>query len=64
MVRPAIVNVPVRCDVLVDAAMLNVTPPLPVPVAPDVTVIQLSWICAVQPQPLLPVTVVQPVRPP
>jgi hypothetical protein len=44
--RPAMVNVPVR-DAPVLLAAVNVTDPLPVPVAPDVTVIHSAALVAV-----------------
>ena len=52
-VLPAIVTVPVRDDVLVLAATLRPTLPLPDPLAPDVTVIQpVLLLTAVHVQPL------------
>jgi hypothetical protein len=39
------------------------TVPLPVPLAPDVTVIHDAWLTAVQPQPLPAVTVTLPSPP-
>jgi hypothetical protein len=61
--RPAIVIVPARPPPLF-AATLNVTVPLPLPVLPDVTVIQGTLLVAVQPQPVAPVTVIgEPVPP-
>lgn len=54
-VWPAIVSVPIRAGP-VFAATLKVTLPLPVPVAPDVMVIQDALLAAVQPQPAPAVT--------
>jgi len=51
---PATVNVPVRGEVAVFAAMLNATVPLPLPLAPEVIVNQEVLLVAVQLQ--LPVT--------
>ena len=62
-VRPAIVNVPVRPVVAVLAATLKFTVPLPDPLAPDVTVIQVALLTAVHPQPVPAVTFVLPVPP-
>ena len=59
-VCPAMVNVPVRGDVTVLAAMEKATVPLPLPVAPDVIVSQASLLVAVQAQPLGDVTVALP----
>ena len=56
-VCPAMVNVPVRGDVTVLAAMEKATVPLPFPLAPDVIVSQASLLVAVQAQPLGDVTV-------
>ena len=55
-VWPATVSVPVRGDVAVLAAMENATPPLPLPLAPDVMVIQEALLVAVQLQPAGAVT--------
>lgn len=54
-VCPPAVIVPVRCVVAVFAATLNVTVPLPEPLAPAVTTIQLALLDAdhVQPSPAL-----------
>ena len=49
-VWPATVSVPVRGLVAVFAATLNVTVAMPAPVAPAVTVIQLSLLTATQVQ--------------
>ena len=49
-VRPAMVSVPVRFLPLFEAT-LNLTVPLPLPDAPEVTVIHESLLVAVQPQP-------------
>src|SRR6185295_10360421 len=54
-VPPAMVSVPVRLDP-VFVAMLNVTVPFPVPVAPDVIVSQAALLVAVHAQPLPAVT--------
>lgn len=62
-VCPAIVSVPVRGLVDVFAAMLKLTAPLPVPLAPPVTVIQPALLVADQPQLEPAVTVVLPVPP-
>jgi hypothetical protein len=56
--------VPVREVPPVLAATLSDTVPLPVPVAPDVTVIQETLLVAVRPQPVVPVTVTLAVPPP
>jgi hypothetical protein len=63
-VLPAMVSVPVRDAVDVLAAVEKLTVPLPAPVAPAVTVIQLSLLTAVQLQPVGAVTAVLPVAPP
>jgi hypothetical protein len=55
-VCPAIVSVPVRADVPVFAVVLYVTVPLPVPLAPAVTVIQVALLVAVHVQPVCVVT--------
>ena len=47
-VWPATVNVPVRAVPVVLAATLNVTEPMPDPLAPAVTVIQAVVVVAVQ----------------
>ena len=49
-VWPATVNVPVRAAPVVLAATLNVTEPMPDPLAPAVTVIQAVVVVAVQEQ--------------
>jgi hypothetical protein len=59
-VFPAIVSVPVRDALLVFAATLYATFPLPVPVAPTPTVIQASLLTAVQLHPALAVTTTFP----
>ncbi len=56
-VWPAMVSVPVRGDVSVLAAMENATVPLPLPLAPEVTVSQEALLVAVQLQPVVVVTV-------
>ena len=56
--RPAIVRVPERCPVLGLGATLKFTEPLPDPVAPLVTVIQVALLAAVHEQPVWAVTVV------
>ena len=63
-VRPAIVTVPVLSFLPGGAAALYATDPLPVPLAPDVTVIQLSWLLAVHAQPLPVDTATVPVADP
>jgi len=55
-VWPATVAVPVRDVVAVFAAMLIATAPLPLPLAPLVTVTQGTSLAAVQAQPLREVT--------
>lgn len=62
-VWPAIVIVPLRADPLL-AATLNPTAPLPVPDAPDVTVIHCTPLVAVQVHPAPAVTVTVPVAGP
>ena len=59
---PAIVSVPVRAAPVL-AATLYATVPLPVPAAPLVTVIQLSFAVAVHEQVLPAVTATLPVPP-
>jgi hypothetical protein len=59
-VRPAIVNVPVRLSSLEFLSTLNLTEPLPVPLAPDVIVIQFALLVAVHPQPVPADTVMVP----
>jgi hypothetical protein len=62
MVCPATVMVPFRALPVVFAATLKVTGPLPVPLLPDVIVIQEALLAAVQEQLLEEaVTVVLPV---
>lgn len=60
---PAIVKVPVRALVLVLAATENLTVPLPEPLLPEVMVIQLAWLTAVQLQELVVATFTVPVPP-
>jgi hypothetical protein len=62
-VFPAIESVPVRCAVLVLGAMVKLAEPLPEPVAPAVTVIQVALLTAVQLQLVDVVTVVDPFPP-
>jgi hypothetical protein len=62
-VVPAIVSVPVRLEATVFAATLNVTGPLPDPVAPPVTVIHAALLAAVQLQPVAAVTALLPLPP-
>ena len=57
-VSPATVTVPNRGAVVVLTATLSETTPLPVPVAPAVTVIQLVLLVAVRAQPAVPVTLI------
>jgi len=59
----AIVSVPVRVAEVGFAATLNTTDPLPLPLAPLVTVIQLSLLTADHGQPAPAVTVEAPVPP-
>ena len=59
-VEPAIVSVPVRLEATVFVATSNVTGPLPVPVAPAVTVIHDALLTAVQLQPPATLTAVRP----
>ena len=47
IVWPATMSVPVRVPPEVFAATTNTTDPMPVPLAPDCTVIQLAWLVAV-----------------
>ena len=61
-VWPAMVMVPVRA-LPGFAATLNATEPFPVPLAPDVTVIQFAGLFAVQAQPLPAVTATVPLPP-
>jgi hypothetical protein len=62
-VWPAIVNVPVR-KTPGFTATVKLTVPLPVPEAPDVTVIQLTLATAVHEHPVPAVTALEPVPPP
>jgi hypothetical protein len=55
-VRPATVNVPVRCDEPVLAATVNVTVPLPVPLLPAVTVIHEAFDAALHVHPEVALT--------
>jgi hypothetical protein len=57
-VRPAIVTVPVRCAVAEFAAMVMLTVPLPVPLAPAVTVIHPALLTAVHAQVAVTLTLV------
>ena len=61
-VWPAMVTVPVRCGP-VFAATENCVAPAPLPLAPEVTVIQASLLVAVQAQPVWAVTVTEPPPP-
>ena len=61
-VRPAIVTVPVRWLVPVFAAIEYPTVPEPLPVAPEVRVIQDAELDAVQAHPLVVVTLTEPVE--
>jgi hypothetical protein len=63
-VLPAIVSVPLRGVVAVFAATLNATDPLPDPLEPAVTVIQLALLVAVHPHPAVAATLALPVPPP
>ena len=58
---PAMVSVAVRAVAVVLATALNATVPLPVPLAPEVTVSQLALLAAVQAQPVGAVTDTEPV---
>ena len=51
-VSPAIVMVPAREAGLVFGATEKATSPFPLPLLPEVMVIQESWLTAVQPQPV------------
>jgi hypothetical protein len=62
-VRPAIVNVPVRAAPVL-AATVNVIDPLPLPVAPEVTVIHGTLLAAVHAHPPAVVTVTGVPAPP
>jgi hypothetical protein len=57
------VIVPLRAAAAVVAATLKVTVPVPLPLAPVVIVIHEALLCAVQPQPAVVCTVVDPVPP-
>jgi len=57
------VNVPTRCVVVVFAATEYVTVPLPEPEPPDVTIIQLTLLPAVQGHPAGEVTLAVPFAP-
>ena len=61
-VWPPIVTVPLRCNVLLLAVTLKVTVPLPLPLAPPVTVIHPLLLAAVheQPEPAATPTVLDP----
>ena len=63
-VEPAIVIVPVRGVVAALAGTLKPTVPAPLPVAPEVTVIQEALLTDVQPHPDAAVTVTEPVPAP
>ena len=63
-VFPAAVIVPVRESELAFAAAVKPAEPLPDPVAPEVIVIHVSVVAAVQLQPVGAVTVIVPVPPP
>jgi hypothetical protein len=60
--RPAIVSDPVR-DVLLFAAIVNATEPLPVPLAPDVIEIHDAPLLAVHRHPVCVVTAAVPLPP-
>ena len=62
-VLPATVNVAVRVAVVVFAAALNATGPVPLPLAPEVTVSHAALLVAVQPHPVGAVTVTEPAPP-
>jgi hypothetical protein len=62
-VWPPAVIVPVRGEVVVFAATVNATVPLPKPLAPAVTVIQAALLDAFHAQPALVVTVNEPLPP-
>ena len=57
-VCPPTTTVPARNPPVALAATLSDTVPVPVPVAPDVTVIQLALLVAVHAQPVVPVTAI------
>ena len=60
---PAIVIVPVLEDVLLFDPTEKLTVPLPEPLAPDVMVIQVALLTAVQLHPVVAVTLTVPVPP-
>ena len=62
-VAPAIVKVPLRAAVVVFAAALMPTAPLPLPLAPEVTLSQVALLAAVHAQPAPAVTLTVPVPP-
>ena len=62
-VAPAIVRVPVRLEATVLGATLNPTVPLPDPVAPLITAIQLLLLTAVHVQPAAVATLLLPLPP-
>lgn len=62
-VRPAMARVPDLCAVLGLGAMVKLTEPLPDPVAPAITLIQVALLTAVQQQPVCAVTVVDTLPP-
>ena len=62
-VWPPMVTVPVRTTVVAFAATLSATEPLPVPVAPLVTAIQLALLVAVRAHPAVPFTVIDTAPP-
>ena len=61
--RPAIVSVPVRTAASVLGATVKLADPSPEPVAPAVTVIHVALLTAVQEQPVVAVTVADPLSP-
>jgi hypothetical protein len=63
-VRPAIVNVPVRCKAVEFGATVKFTAPLPVPLLPPVTVIHAKLLVATHEQLEVVVTVDDPFAPP
>ena len=62
-VRPAIVRVPVRGEVLVLGATVKFAEPLPEPFAPAVTVIHAALLTAVHVHPVVVATLVDPLPP-
>jgi hypothetical protein len=62
-VLPPIVNVPLRGDVTVLTSTLNEAEPLPDPLAPAVTVIQLALLTAVHAHPVAAETPADPEPP-